>query len=527
MSWCVGLLAWLLVGFGLPTAVIASGTSEDPLWVERVPTALLVLMMGRLSDEPDSVVDRSKPPEVSVPYAQRSLEEQIAWQIKIRLYRPDRTGWLDHWLFMRRARREPASVLTDPTSMRGQVYLYVLRAWAEQERLSFEDERWARSVHHLRIEHPGFDLVNERVYAHIGVRRLVEGERWRVRVGRTLYDTKRSWESRGAAGYHELIPVGLPIHGWWDGNARLDDVFLRRSGHVFPKPTSSLVRISGAIYDGDPFVEIWWPAGRISETVEMKIATAQTEEGRRVSRVKSIDGVRVIDDPSRTMEWMERSIQPRFEFADRSRNQEEPPESVYLAIDDTARERPGIDPFTFGGIVRVVIEKRDGGRYGEDEKPGIVSVPVMEAEDTWWALRGERDDQGRHVFFGQWKRVPLRSLPVMQHGMDGRFVHGADNFAVNDEIVGGYLEIRFGLFGQTGGGTRATSDLEMEQLLTHPVRLRLSGGDLATIARLCRTDVYRAGRTDLYTDEELEALKIEHPRHTRIGPTRSGSPTRE
>lgn len=255
MGACIGLLCGLLVAIGLPVQGADSGPAEEPLWVERVPTTLLVLMMGRLSDEPGSVIDRSTR-QTSIPYSQRSLEEQIAWQIKIRLYRVDRTGWLDHWLFMRRARGETASVLTDPTSVRGDVFLYVMRAWAEQGRLSFEDERWARSVHHLRIEHPGFDVVTNPVHARVGVRRLVEGDRWRVRVHRTLYETRVPREWAGASGYRVLVPVGVSSTDWWDGNALVEEPGPMRQPMFWPAPEKSSARVSGAIYDGDPFLDI-------------------------------------------------------------------------------------------------------------------------------------------------------------------------------------------------------------------------------------------------------------------------------
>lgn len=526
MGLCAVLFGWMLLAFGLPVQGAVFGPADELLWVERVPTAVLVLMMGRLSDEPDSVVDRSKPPEVSVPYAQRSLEEQIAWQIKTRLYRPDQTGWLDHWLFMRRARREPASVLTDPTSMRGQVYLYVMRAWAEQERLSFEDERWARSVHHLRIEHPGFDVVMRPVYARVGVRRLVEGDRWRVRIHRTLYETRIPRDWGRAAGYRVLVPVGVADWDWWDGNALVEESGPMRRPMNFPMPQKSGAWVSGAIYDGDPFLDIWWPAARIRERFKMDRANFETADDKRGARVTAIDGVRVIEDARRHLEWLERSVTLRLVYPRDVSGVRSPPQSFSISVRDAALEHPRLDPFTFGGHVRVVLEKRDGGRYAEGEDPGTVEVQVMEGDEVWWALRGERDEAGRHVFFGQNKRVQLRASRVMENGMQDRFVHGTDNFASNDEILGGYVEIRFAS-PFVNGGMRALSDLELHQLMTHTVRFRLERGDAAQLGRLCKTSVYRAGRIDLYTDEERDAMRRDHPQHTWIGPPRSGSPTRE
>lgn len=112
----------------------------------------------------------------------------------------------------------------------------------------------------------------------------------------------------------------------------------------------------------------------------------------------------------------------------------------------------------------------------------------------------------------------------MENGLQDRFVLGTDNFASNDEILGGYVEIRFAS-PYAGGGMRALSDLELRQLLTHTVRLRLDRRDAERLGRLCKTSMYRAGRTELYTDEELEALKREHPQHTTIG--RPRAPMRE
>jgi len=372
MGLCAALLGWLLVAFGLPAEGVDSGPSDEPLWVERVPTAVLVLMMGRLSDEPDSVVDRTQQPQARVPYAERSLEEQIAWQIMVRLYRRDRTGWLDHWLFMWRARREPASVLTDPTSVRGKVYQYVIRAWAEQGRLSFEDERWARSVVDVEWEGPVALPQMAPVSVRItSFRRLLADRPVRLRVHDGLYQV-----TPGLNHEFRIEPVDRRPGERWDGQVKIAD-FVRWPNFVSPSPSED-VRFHGVVFEGDEVAGAWWPVGEFKKSVPVRIGAH--------------DGVEFVRDDAAIAAWVN-SLRGELKW-DRGPGMARA-WPVGMEIKFPRGPGDGWPPgFTFGG--GVYLELLWSGRTEYEL--------LADGGPSWWGLRDGRDQHGNRIIEGrrQW-----------------------------------------------------------------------------------------------------------------------------
>jgi hypothetical protein len=173
-----------------------------------------------------------------------------------------------------------------------------------------------------------------------------------------------------------------------------------------------------------------------------------------------------------------------------------------------------VPPFTFGGHVQVVIQTREGGRI--DGPAAEHSYEVMEGDEAWWAVREQRDDQGLHYFDGKWERVglrPARGFERYQHG--GVFTYGGPHIAVNDELIGGYVEIRFGGDPyRTSGGQRAATDLEAERLLTAPFRVPLDRSAAMRILRAVRSKTFRIGYKDLYTEDELVEIEQKHESRT-------------
>lgn len=140
---------------------------------------------------------------------------------------------------------------------------------------------------------------------------------------------------------------------------------------------------------------------------------------------------------------------------------------------------------------------------------------VMESEDAWWALRDDLDKQGLHVLEGKGKRGRLKvTHDFKRYELGGVFSHGGMTVASNDEVIGGFIEIRFG--GKQGyrGGFRALADLNAKQFLTAPVRLPLSHSQVGSLMRAVQSDTYRIGYKDLYTEEELKEIEENHPSRT-------------
>jgi|GEM_PF-2496880 len=495
-----------------------------------VPTPVLILALPMLPDEAGTKIDRHSSAAAAIPYPQRPMYERIAHQLKIRLYKVEDTSRLDHWLFMKLAMRESASGLTDPTSIRGDTYRYVFDAWERQHRLMYEEERWARSVHELEIKHAEYGIESEPAYAKVRVRRLLDKGRWRVRIHKTLFERDREIDWNTYAGFYELQPVDLQQHGWWDGSVCIYDMMVRSNSPRWEgsSPTTFERTVSGTIYDGDPYADIWWPVSEFEEKIEFTIAE-YTRNGvvDEISFagdqwvigepwIDSLSGANVIQNPEKHVAWVRAHIKINFDHDEVVPFGEGLPESLQLFIrnESVLKDKLGVELFTFGGAIKVVIQTREGGRYG-DEQPAEHSMVVMESDDAWWALRGDLDKQGLHVFEGKGKKARLivsRGFEYYEHG--GVFSHGGVTVASNDEAIGGYVEIRFGGKQYYRGGFRALADLDAQQLLTVPVRIPLSRSKVGTIMRAVQSDMFRIGYKDLYTEDELTEIENTHESRT-------------
>jgi len=495
-----------------------------------VPTPVLILALPILPDDAGTKIDRNSGGGPFIPIPQRPMAERIAHQLMIRLHETEDTSWLDHWLFIRMAKRESAHGLTDPTSIRGDTYRYVFQAWDRQRRLSIDEERWAKTVHQLEIEHAEYGIQSEPAYANIRIRRLLDQGRWRVRVHKTLYERDRHIDWKTYAGFYELEPVDLQQHGWWDGSVCIYDMIVMNNSVWWGStpPTTFERAVSGTIYDGDPYMDIWWPAVDFDEKIEINIAgythdgvideVSSAEDQWVVGEpwIDTLSGANVIQDPEEYISWIRTKLRVRFTHDEDSLRGEGLPERLSLSVrnDYSLKDKLGVPPFTFGGTIKVIIQTQEGGRYEGPAK--VHTMVVMESEDAWWALRDEVDKQGLHVFEGNWKKVKLK----VSHGFEhyerhgGVFTFNGPTVAVNDETIGGYVEIRFGGEEYYRGGFRALADLETKQLLTAPVRLPLSRSEADSIKRAVQSSTYRIGYKDLYSEEELAEIEETHQSRT-------------
>lgn len=465
-------------------------------WVGAVPTPALILSMPWLPEEPGSLLDRNSTPGMSIPYRQRPWGERFAHQITTRLYKPESTSRLDRWLFFRSARAESAAVLTEATAVRGDVYRYVVNAWVRQGRVSLEEEHWARRVHQISAEHTEYALDGMPTYARVRVRRLVQEGPWRVRIGETLFETKERPWPEGRDRFVDLRPVGLEVSGWWDGNVMIDRYMYLSSGYLGANPTTFTRTITGRIFEGDSYANVWWPVAKIAHEVEFTIARATRAgpdgpPGGVGPRVESITGFEVVADDQALplMEWLESAIDVRLSIDGdlwSSRSSGLPTEMV-LFIGESGRAPKELPAFTFGGNLSVVLEVRRGG--GDPENPRIETVTVFECDPAWWALRDKTDDQGKRVFEHDWLRVGIR--PTTWFRPRGGVIPGSDDgLAKNDEVIGAWLEVRFGTNRAGNEGFRPLADLEAVRFLTHTVRIPIEPGHFQYAADL-RSDSVR------------------------------------
>lgn len=516
-------MAWKLIGRPVRSlwvlgAVLVCGAGPGDVWasepgvlIEResesliepaldlvgaAPTPRLIAAMAKLSAEPGSLAERDGERE-ALSDADR-WQERVSREIKIRLYDEQTTTRLDRWLFMRAARRESAAVLTDPTAARGNVYRYVLNAWLRQGRLSFEDERWVRSVHQVRTEQAGYAIDHYPTYARVQIRRLAEGGRWRVRLGERLFESRgRAWPE-GRDGFVDLRPVGLAVNGWWDGNVLVDRHMYTGNGiwGGTPAPISFTRTISGRIFEGDQHADVWWPVARVSYDIEFRIAAAERAAAsvppeRARPRIESIGGFEIMDDAEAVplLDWIARGLEVRL------RTQGEPwdvrgdglPDEFVLFIGHGGRAPAKLPAFTFGGRAAIVLDVQRGG--GDPASPRVDTVTVFESDPAWWALRDEVDAAGKRVFEHGWLRVGMG--PTTWFRSRGGVIPGSEEgLAQNDTVLAAWLEVRFGTDVMGDEGFRALSDLEAERILTHPVRIPIGHGPFQNASAL-RSDGVR------------------------------------
>ena len=505
------VVAMVLLGgaYGAHVYPRYTGMNKRLGWVVLVPTPVLITAIPFMPEEAGSLPDRNQA-GTAIPYAQRPLFERVSHQIKVRLYEQDETSMFDHWLFMQLARRESPQGLTDPSAVRGNMFRYVCNAWDRQGRLSKDEEAWARSIYQLEIRHRPYALADKPAYAHFRVRRLLESGRWRIRIHTTLLEPDRlskNWpQSRQ---FYPLKPVENTSGVRWDGAVPIWEMRYLNNSFSLP-PTQLDYPVDGVLFEGDQYADIWWPVANVHEELTYQIAKI-TRDGRlqetRAERnawligegwIDSYSGVEVIDDPERYVNWLGLFVRASISRRD---------DSVSLALTpiESVLKNLSIEPFTFGGHAVVMVDVLEGGRY--EGPPKFKTIEVMRSSGNWWAVREQTDNQGRHLFVGK-GRVALNYAPVFERRPPHTFVHFSENIAANDWVLGGYIEIRFDEPGRYPQGThRALEDLEIERLLTAPVRIRLSRSDCNRAVSQIRAETYRMGYIDFYSDEELKAYE--------------------
>lgn len=376
----------------------ASGQLAGPAWesVGSASTPELIAAMGRLSAEPGSLVERTGD-DASMTDEDR-WQERVAWEIKGRLYEPETATRLDRRLFMRAARRESAGVLTDPTAVRGDLYRSVIGAWVRQGRLSFEEERWARSVVWVDWEAPEALPRMSAVYVRItGLRRLVHDRPVRLRVHDRVYGVRP-----GPNGGVRIEPVGRRPGERWDGQVRIAD-FVRWPNMISVEPSEDVL-FRGMLFEGDAVADVWWRVGKIERTVPVRIGVDA--------------GVEQIQDDPEIAAWLA-SLRGVLKWERGPGSARAWPVGVEIEFPQEDVAWPA--GFTFGGGVS--LEVLWSGRADYE--------PLASAGMAWWALRDAADRHGRRLIEGRGEWVAFDAGPPEYRGAlmawpaDGERLEGA------------------------------------------------------------------------------------------------------
>ncbi|MFG0305411.1 MAG: hypothetical protein ACF8Q5_04265 [Phycisphaerales bacterium JB040] len=424
-------------------------------WLDLVPTPALVLSVAWLPDEPGSFTSSTAP---------RPLKERLSRAIKVRLYDPDSTTRLDRWLFTRLARGEPHEVLTDPTSTRGNLYLYVYEALARQERMSLEEECWARSVYVLELDVP--DVLPQMASVHARVtdfRRLVNDRAVRVRLHRRLYEIGR----RTDGGWHSVTPVDLVFGERNDNTVRLQS-WVRWPNFISSSPVSP-VPVEGTIFEGDRVADIWWPVAQVRGSEDVLIATF-TGPQRQDSIVES-DAATLTTGDNEVEKWLKK-LRVRMKWDHEFRA--ERPIGISLDIPSSALESDVPRGFTFGGN-GVLMAQVSG-----EAEPSYLG----ETEPAWWALRDS---------YGQYTRQGLRVLEggsswVSFEPTSDILEPGLIRLGPDQTIEKAWIELFPAGDNASGGNYPALWDLDLERVYPNVIRLDLSPYDVQRLEALWKDE---------------------------------------
>ncbi|MCA9276402.1 MAG: hypothetical protein KDA29_10280 [Phycisphaerales bacterium] len=439
-------------------------------WPVLVPTPVLILTMPLMPDEAGSLPDRNSGTS-SLPYKQRPLGERIAREIDVRLYKSESTTLLDRWLFERMARRESWATLSDETSVRGQVYTYVYRALARQHRLGPDEEHWARSVYWMDVEAPVALPQMSPVYVRVKeFRRLLNEGFWRVQIGKSLFELRR----RSPNFEQILVHVG--------GDNPYHNNYARIAEYVrWPNMLSSVnyedLPIRGRIYEGDPDVDVWWPVGVIEDSVRVKILSVGQASGQ--NSIGPIEGIEEVDDQE-TLDWIKKAVEIRFVWERRFPMEGDVPIGIRVSF-DRDRLRTDIPGFTFGGSIYLHCKIKGP----QASLSGSYGYQMLMSEPSWWALRDDRDQDGRRVVDG--------AGSIAFNGGRSELLKGAWGYSNADGIGEAWFEIL--PYGNTvGEGNFAPLwDLDAQRICAKPIKVPLSEHQIRMLEGACRTMLERQG----------------------------------
>lgn len=439
-------------------------------WPVLVPTPVLTALIPMMPDEAGSLPDRHSGNNF-IPIKQYPFGERIAHQIKVRMYKPDETSMLDRWLFSRLAHRESWQVLTDDSSVRGQVYTYVYRALARQHRLSLEEERWARSVYWMDVESPEVLPQMSPVFVRVNeFRRLLDEGFWRVQIGKTLFETRRrspDWKRR-------LVYVSGE-NAYHDGYVRIAD-FVR-----WPNALSSAsyedLSIRGRIYEGEPDVDLWWPVGVVEGSARIEIAGfAQRQQNNLIHTIESVE-----DEP--TIEWLKRAIRVDFVWERRFPQEGDVPIGIKVGL-DRDQLRTDVPGFTFGGIVTLHCKIHGPAAT----LSGSFGYNLLVSEPSWWALRDASDPDGRRVVYGNWKALEIR-------GRESELLRGAWGYSNAEGISEAWFEIepQGDHNGEGNGNFAPLWDLDAKRVYAQTIKVALSDRQIKLLEGACRSVLEQQG----------------------------------
>jgi len=331
-----------------------------------------------------------------------------------------------------------------------------------------------------------------------------------VQVDKVLYEPVRRGEWTSWDGYYDLRPVGKGEIDWWDFNQRVYSERIMYSGWDSRKDPPVDHRVKMRVFEGDPHIDLWWPVAEFDETVSYKLARVsktEAEQGARgwYERVELIEPYALVKEPQKYVDWLAKHLKVNVDIQDWEAVEMgeigSPSRFSFYLPPDKGDRNPELQAFTFGGLIDVVLDFRPGGRYG-DEEVDTYEVRPLRSEPAWWALRDELDEQGNRKF------VDGGYLPLSRPKS-----HRRSSAALNDKLVGAFIEIRFGMEVLGDDGYRAIADLEAERFLAQTVRIPID--DSIGVYRIVhelksRSGTLDIGYLDLYEEGEVDGLVEEY-----------------
>lgn len=463
-KWTIGFASLLLLAW-----VPAHGWARyrEVGWPGLIPTTPLVMSTMFIPDEPGSVsMLHTKPSPTG--QARFSPIARLQKEIISRLKDTTASGSLDIRLLFMIARREPDSVLTDPTSLRGTIYRTVISEWYQDDRLTLEQEHWANGVNHFEISCDHAIVWNsEDAFADLRLRRLLHRTTIRVFVGQEMYEYFYGAKDKGFADPRRVSSNRVR----WGVNGK---VLIPCYQHTKPKADGLVdVAVRLEVFGGDRMSDVWTPIANEMETLTVRLAQIERSSqpvdiplptisaNQPLKPVVSIEKIDVIDDPDRYTAWLAEACRVSLQW-----NEGDPvsamPDRFSLYFDSDYMDKNPIEAFTFGGTPTLVVHY---GKLDPERVPRAWDV-LHTGSAAWWSIRDKKTEYGSRLV-----EHDGNSIGFLLHNFQSRW---AKRFTGAD-VTGAEIIINFGGPPRSVGDYGAMSDPELKKLLTYPVRIPITG----------------------------------------------------
>jgi hypothetical protein len=481
-SWAIILAALLLTSW-----IPAQGWSRyrEVGWPGLVPTAPLAACTVLIPSEPDTEW-LARPNYTPNGPSRIAPIARLRNEIMDRLQDPDEYGLIEKPVLIWIARRESDAVLTDPTSLRGTLYRTVITRWHRDGRLSVDEERWADGINHFELscEHPVVRNGDD-AYADVRLRRLLHRHAIGVYVGQEMYQFSFGSRSKG---FSEPRRITSNRSRWGvPGKMRIP---CRLSSSGLPETWDATVQFE--VFRGSLFHEYLTPIAIEEESFRVRVAEVERSDktieyprspiymSSPYKTITGIDGVDVIDDPDRYVEWLAEACSVLIKWNDDDA-MSAPPDRFSVHFNMDYMDANPIEAFTFGGTPTLVVH------YGEldSEKAPRTWDVLLKGSAAWWSIRDGKTEYGARLV-----QHNMQQIGFYHDDFESNWIRGLRR----PKVTGAEIIITFGGPPRVVGDYGALSDPELSKLLTAPVRIPIKGHALRRIQAMFEERIERHGR---------------------------------